>query len=59
MTANLHEFLAMVGLVTGATTFVVGFRYTIIMLDRRMTEHIKSRQPMIEAIKARVEETNK
>jgi hypothetical protein len=59
MTANLHEFLSMVALVGGTTTLVVGFRYTIIVVDRKMTEHIEARQPMLEALKARIEEGNK
>ena len=59
MTTNLHEFLSMVAMVGGTTTLVVGFRYTIIVLDRNMTEHIKARQPMLEAMKARLEEGSK
>ena len=56
MTTNLHEFLSMVTLVGGTTTLVIGFRYTIIMVDRKMTEHIEARQPMLEALKAKLEE---
>jgi hypothetical protein len=59
MTTNLHEFLSMVAMVGGTTTLVVGFRYTIIVFDRKMTEHIKARQPMLEAMKARLEEGSK
>jgi len=59
MTTNLHEFLSMVVMVTGTTTLVVGFRYIIMVFDRKMTEHIKARQPMLEAMKARLEETSK
>ena len=59
MTANLHEFLSMVALVGGTTTLVVRFRYTIIVVDRKMTEHIEARLPMLEALMARIEEGNK
>ena len=59
MTSNLHEFVSMVGLVTGVTTLVIGFRYTIILFDRKMTEHIQARQPMLEAMKTRLEQINK
>jgi len=59
MTTNLHEFLSMLALVGGTTTLVVGFRYTIVVVDRKMTEHINARQPMLEALKARLEEGSK
>ena len=59
MTSNLQEFLSMLGLVGSTTALVIGFRYTIILFDRKMTEHIRARQPMLEAMKARLEEASK
>ena len=54
MTTNLVEFLAVAGLVTMSTTFIVGFRYAIYVFDRRGQEEIRRRQPEWEAIRARI-----
>lgn len=59
MTSNLQEFLSMLGLVTGSSTIILGFRYTIMLLERGMKQEIKSRQPMLDAMKARVEQASK
>ena len=50
MATNLHEFLSMVGLVTISTTAVVGFRYAIIVFERRGLEEIRRRQPEWDAL---------
>lgn len=54
MTTNLVEFLAVAGLVTMSTTFIIGFRYAIYVFDRRGQEEIRRRQPEWEAIRARI-----
>ena len=59
MTSNLQEFLSMLGLVTGSSTIILGFRYTIILLERGMRQEIKSRQPMLDAMKASSEQVSK
>tara|TARA_R100001510_G_C7604062_1_gene169779 strand:- start:477 stop:656 length:180 start_codon:yes stop_codon:yes gene_type:complete len=59
MDNNLVEFLCMLGLVTGSTSLIIGFRLMIIFFDRKMNEYIESRQPMLEAMKARLEEASK
>jgi hypothetical protein len=59
MTSNLQEFLSMLGLVTGSSTIILGFRYTIMLLEQGMRQEINSRQPMLDAMKARVEQTSK
>ena len=58
MTTNLLEFLAVAGLVTMSTTFIVGFRYAIYVFDRRGQEEIRRRQPEWEAIRARISQQN-
>ena len=58
LTTNLSEFLAMAGLVTISTTFVIGFRYAIIMFERRGLEEIKRRQPEWDAMAARRMKSN-
>ena len=58
MTTNLVEFLAVAGLVTMSTTFIVGFRYAIYVFDRRGQEEIRRRQPEWEAIRARISQQN-
>lgn len=59
MTSNLQEFLSMLGLVTGSSTIILGFRYTIILLERGLKQEIKSRQPMLDTMKARAEQVSK
>ena len=54
MTTNLVEFLAVAGLVTMSTTFIIGFRFAIYVFDRRGQEEIRRRQPEWEAIQARI-----
>ena len=54
MTTNLVEFLAVAGLVTMSTTFIIGFRYAIYVFDRRGQEEVRRRQPEWEAIRARI-----
>ena len=54
MTTNLSEFLAVAGLVTISTTFVIGFRYAIYVFERRGQEEIRRRQPEWEALAARM-----
>ena len=58
MTTNLVEFLAVAGLVTMSTTFIIGFRYAIYVFDRRGQEEIRRRQPEWEAIRARISQQN-
>ena len=45
MSANLHEFVAMAGLVSISTFFVVGFRYAIASWERSAEEETRRRQP--------------
>jgi hypothetical protein len=53
MSANLVEFLIIAGLVTGVTSVVSMFRYTIIIFERRGEEEIKRRQPEWDALAAK------
>ena len=58
MSANLVEFLMTAGLVTGVTTVVSMFRYTIIVFERRVQEEIRRRQPEWDALAAQIKNKN-
>ena len=58
MSANLVEFLMIAGLVTGVTTVVSMFRYTIIVFERRGQEEIRRRQPECDALAAQIKNKN-
>ena len=57
MTSNLQEFLAVATLVSAATGFVGMFRYAIIVFERRGEEEIRRRQPELDALAARIEQS--
>ena len=59
MSTNLVEFLIIAGLVTGVTTLVSMFRYTIIVFERRGKEETARRQPEWDALAAKIKEKNK
>jgi|TARA_E500000318_G_scaffold35000_1_gene34253 hypothetical protein len=58
MSTNLVEFLIIAGLVTGVTTLVSMFRYTIIVFERRGREEIERRQPEWDALAAQIKSKN-
>jgi hypothetical protein len=58
MSTNLVEFLIIAGLVTGVTTLVSMFRYTIIVFERRGQEEIRRRQPEWDALAAQIKNKN-
>jgi hypothetical protein len=57
MTSNLQEFLIVGALVGGVTTFILGFRLTIIHLENEAREYIKKRQPELDALSAKIEQS--
>ena len=58
MSTNLVEFLIIAGLVTGVTTLVSMFRYTIIVFERRGQEEIRRRQPEWDVLAAQIKNKN-
>ena len=58
MTSNLQEFLSVALLVSASTSFVVMFRYAIIVFEKRGEEEIRRRQPEWDALAARIKERN-
>ena len=57
MTNNLQEFLIMGALVFGVTTVILGFRLTIIYLENQALEQMKRRQPEVDLLSARIEQS--
>tara|TARA_R100001510_G_scaffold47910_1_gene45420 strand:+ start:247 stop:435 length:189 start_codon:yes stop_codon:yes gene_type:complete len=57
MTNNLQEFLIMGALVFGVTTVILGFRLTIIYLENQALEQMKRRQPELDLLSARIEQS--
>ena len=57
MTSNLQEFLIMGALVSGVTTLILGFRLTIIYLENQAKEQMKRRQPELDLLSARIEQS--
>ena len=57
MTNNLQEFLIMGALVFGVTTVILGFRLTIIYLENQGLEQMKRRQPELDLLSARNEQS--
>ena len=57
MTNNLQEFLIMGALVFGVTTVILGFRLTIIYLENQALEQMKRRQPELDLLSARNEQS--
>ena len=54
MTPNLYEFLAITGLVSISTALIVGFRYTIYLLDQSSREDTRRRRLEWSSLQTRV-----